>query len=85
MPDFLPGTTLLSSGVITAPEPLIWVLLPHAQALDHLSPVFLSEIAFILGPKTAGTRAIWPLSSLWRQHLPSLLPETTGADTKGGQ
>lgn len=85
MPDFLPGTTLLSSGVKTAPEPLIWVFLPHAQALDHLSPVFLSEIAFLLGPRTAGTRATGPLSSLRGQHLPSLLPETTGADAKGGQ
>lgn len=37
----------------------------------------LSEI--ILGPRTAGMRDTWPLSSLLGQHLPFLPPETTGA------
>lgn len=41
LPDLLPGTPPLNSGVMTALEPLIWVLLPYAQALGHLSPVFL--------------------------------------------
>lgn len=60
----------LNSEVMTGPEPLIWELLLHAQALGHLSPVFLSEITFILGLRTAETRATWPLSALLGQHLP---------------
>lgn len=52
--DSLPGTRTLHSAVTTAPEPLIWVLLPHAQTLGHLSLVFLSEMTFILGPEQPG-------------------------------
>lgn len=52
--DSLPGTRTLHSGVTTASEPLIWVLLPHAQTLGHLSLVFLSEMTFILGPEQPG-------------------------------
>lgn len=67
------------------PEPLIWVLLPHAPALGHLSPVSLPERTFILGPRTAGAGTTWSLPSLLGQHLPSLAPGITGAAAKGEQ
>lgn len=85
LPDFLQDTLTLNSGVMTPPGPLTGALSPCAQALGHLLPVFLSEIIFILGPRTAGASAIQRLSSLLGQHLPSLPPEATGAKAKGGQ
>lgn len=56
--DFHLGTLTLPSGVMTTPEPLTWVLLLLTQALGHLSPVFLFELPFILGPEQLGQRQV---------------------------
>lgn len=69
LPGFLVGTHPSSQGLRW---PQIGAPLPQAQALGHLSPVFLPERTFTLAPRRAGKKAPWPLSPLLTQHLHSL-------------